>query len=68
MNMQREFVDNEGNGRRERKRLLFFFAMAMVMAMLTLTATATMTAMIDHHLLLESDGMIAEMMYFSFYI
>jgi hypothetical protein len=31
----------------------------MAMAMLTMTATVTTMAMIDYHLLLESDGMIA---------
>jgi hypothetical protein len=33
--------------------------MAMAMAMLTMTATVTTTAMIDYHLLLKSNGMIA---------
>ncbi len=38
------------------------------MAMVTITAMAMMTAMIDYGLLLESNGMIAANIYFSFYI
>jgi hypothetical protein len=37
--------------------------MAMIMAMLTMTATVMTTAMIDYRLLLESDGMIAAIIY-----
>ncbi len=40
--------------------------MAMTMAVLTMTATVTTLAMIDYHLLLESDGMIAAIVYFLF--
>ncbi len=40
--------------------------MAMTMAMLTTTAMVTTTGMIDYCLLLESDGMIAAMLYFCF--
>jgi hypothetical protein len=42
--------------------------MGMAMAMVTITAMAMMTAMIDYGLLLESNGMIAANIYFSFYI
>jgi hypothetical protein len=40
--------------------------MAMTMAVLTRTATVTMTATIEYHLLLESNGMIAVIIYFLF--
>ncbi len=36
------------------------------MAMLTMTVTITMMTTIDYHLLLESDGMIAAILYFLF--
>jgi hypothetical protein len=42
--------------------------MAMAMARLTTTAMVMTTATIDYCLLLESDGMIAVIIYFSFYI
>jgi hypothetical protein len=42
--------------------------MAMAMAMLTMTATAAVTAMIDHCLLHDSNGMIAAIKYICFYI
>jgi hypothetical protein len=47
-----------------------FFAMAMGMAMATLTTTAMATtmAMINQHLLHDSDGMIEVIVYFSFHI
>jgi hypothetical protein len=40
--------------------------MAMTMAMLMMTATVTTPAMIDHHSLLESNGIIAATLYFLF--
>jgi hypothetical protein len=40
--------------------------MAMTMAMLTTTATVTTTATIDYCLHLESNGMIAAILYFLF--
>ncbi len=40
--------------------------MAMTMAMLTMTAMAMTTATIDYRLLLESNGMIAAILYFLF--
>ncbi len=64
--MVREFANDEGNGRSERKRLLLLFAMAMAMAMLTMTAMVTTMAMIVYRLLLESNGMIAAILYFLF--
>jgi hypothetical protein len=51
-----------------RGRGCYFFSMAMAMATLTMTVTATMTAMIDYCSLHESNGMIAAIRYFSFYI
>jgi hypothetical protein len=42
-------------------------AMAMAMAMLTTTARVTTTARIDYHLLLESNEIIAAIIYISFF-
>jgi hypothetical protein len=42
--------------------------MAMTMAMLTMTAMVATTATIDYHSLLESNGMIAAIIYFLFHI
>ncbi len=45
------------------KEVVVVFEMVMIMAMLTMTATVTMTRMIDYCLLLESNGMIAAIIY-----
>jgi hypothetical protein len=49
------------------KEVVVVFAIAMIMAMLTMTATVTMMAMIDYCLLLESNGMIAAIVYIFLY-
>jgi hypothetical protein len=67
MKMQREFVDNDRNGRRERKRWLFC-VMATAMAMLTMATTAIKTVVIDCHLLHDSDETTVAIKYLSFYI
>jgi hypothetical protein len=48
------------------KEVVVVFAMAMTMAMLTITAMVMAMVMIDYCLLLESDGMIAAIIYFLF--
>jgi hypothetical protein len=51
-----------------RGRVVVVFAMAMAMAMLTMTATVMMMATIDYCSLLESDGMIAAILYIFLFI
>jgi hypothetical protein len=48
------------------EEVVVVFAMAMTMAMLTMPATVTTTTMIDYWLLLESNGVIAVIIYFLF--
>ncbi len=62
----REFVNNKRIRRRERRRLLLFLRMAMTMAMLAMTAMVMTTAMIGYCSLLESNRMIAAIIYFLF--
>jgi hypothetical protein len=65
-NLVREFVNNKRIRRRERRRLLLFLRMAMTMAMLAMTAMVMTTAMIGYCSLLESNRMIAAIIYFLF--
>jgi hypothetical protein len=48
------------------EEVVVVFAMATTMAMLTMTAMVTMMTMINYWLLLESNGMIATIVYFLF--
>jgi hypothetical protein len=50
------------------EKVVIFFSMAIAMAMLTMTAITTTTTMIDYCSLHQSNGMIAGIIYFSFYI
>jgi hypothetical protein len=48
------------------EEIVVVFAMAMTMAILTMTAMVATAATIDYCLLLESNGMIAAIIYFLF--